>query len=127
VESALDRSLREGVHARAVRLDPIDQHDGLPTAVDVVHTTSRPWVLRRELLVREGQPWRGVAESGFDHLSPKQAVGGGLRIVFPQIDRAVRRLDVGVPMVSGVRPADVPPVAFHQALPLPSPGAGLGP
>ena len=73
----------------------------------------------------------GDAQSGFDHLSPKQAVGGGLRIVFPQIDRAVLRLDVGVPMVSGVRPADVPPisffVAFHQALTLPSPGAGLGP
>ena len=73
----------------------------------------------------------GDAFSGFDHLSPKQAVGGGLRIVFPQIERAVLRLDVGVPIVSGVRPADVPPVsffvAFHQALTLPSPGAGLGP
>jgi len=44
-----------------VRLDPIDRHDGLPTAIDAVHTTSRPWVLRRELLVREGEPWHAVA------------------------------------------------------------------
>ena len=73
----------------------------------------------------------GDAFAGFDHLAPKQAVGGGLRVVFPQIERAVLRFDVGVPIVSGVRPPDVPPVsffvAFHQALTLPSPGSGLGP
>ena len=73
----------------------------------------------------------GDAFNGFDRLSPKQAVGGGLRIVLPQIERAVLRFDVGVPIVSGVRPADVPPVsffvAFHQAITLPSPGSGLGP
>jgi hypothetical protein len=73
----------------------------------------------------------GDAFDGFDHLDPKQAVGGGLRIVFPQIERAVLRLDVGVPIMAGARPSDVPPVsffvAFHQAISLPSPGAGLGP
>ena len=73
----------------------------------------------------------GDAFNGFDHLDPKQAVGGGLRIVFPQIERAVLRLDVGVPITAGARPSDVPPVsffvAFHQAISLPSPGAGLGP
>jgi hypothetical protein len=63
----------------------------------------------------------GDAFNGFDRLDPKQSVGGGLRIVFPQIDRAVLRVDVGVPV--GHPPADVPPVslfvAFHQALALP--------
>jgi hypothetical protein len=67
----------------------------------------------------------------FEQLSPKHAVGGGLRVVFPQIDRAVLRLDVGVPVTAGPRPADVPPVsfflAFHQAISLPSVGGGLGP
>lgn len=69
----------------------------------------------------------GDAFSGFDHLDPKQSVGGGLRIVFPPIDRAVLRLDVGIPMVDGPRPADVPPLslffAFHQAIVLPTIGA----
>jgi hypothetical protein len=64
-------------------------------------------------------------------VSPKHAVGGGLRVVFPQIDRAVLRLDVGVPVTAGPRPPDVPPVAFflafHQAISLPSVGGGLGP
>ena len=73
----------------------------------------------------------GDAFDGFEHLDPKHAVGGGLRVVFPQIERAVLRLDVGVPVSAGPRPADVPPVsffvAFHQAFSLPSTGAGLGP
>ena len=73
----------------------------------------------------------GDAFTGFEHVDPKQAVGGGLRIVFPQIERAVLRLDIGVPIVAGARPSDVPPVsffvAFHQAISLPSPGAGRGP
>ena len=43
-----------------VRLEPIDKHDPLPAAIDVVHTTTRPWVLRRELVAREGQAWSSV-------------------------------------------------------------------
>ncbi len=73
----------------------------------------------------------GDAFSGFDRIRPKQSVGGGLRIVFPQIDRSVLRLDVGVPLTDGPRPADVPPVslflAFHQAVGLPVVGGGLVP
>ena len=73
----------------------------------------------------------GDAFNGFDHLAPKHGAGGGLRIVFPQIERAVLRLDVGVPIIAGARPSDVPPVsffvAFHQAISLPSAGHGLGP
>ncbi len=63
------------------------------------------------------------------HLDPKQSVGGGLRIVFPQIDRTVLRVDVGVPVSAEPRPSDVPPVsvfiAFHHAVSLPSIGNGL--
>lgn len=62
----------------------------------------------------------GDAFDGYDHISPKQSVGGGLRVVFPQIDRAVLRLDLGVPIHP---PAGIPPVqffvAFHQAVALP--------
>jgi hypothetical protein len=73
----------------------------------------------------------GDAFSGFDHLDPKQSIGGGLRIVFPQISRSVLRLDVGVPVSSGPRPPDVPPVsvffAFHNALTLPTIGSAYAP
>jgi hypothetical protein len=73
----------------------------------------------------------GDAMNGFDHLDPKQSLGCGLRLVFPQVERAVLRLDVGVPVSAGPRPADVPPVAFflafHQAISLPSAGLGLAP
>ena len=66
------------------------------------------------------------AFDGFDRIRPKAAAGGGLRFVFPQIERAVLRVDVGVPVVSGPRPADLPPlslfVAFHQATELPTVG-----
>jgi hypothetical protein len=41
-----------------VRLDPIDVHDPAPLVLDAAHATSRPFVLRRELLVVEGGPWR---------------------------------------------------------------------
>jgi hypothetical protein len=68
------------------------------------------------------------AFEGFDRLRPRESVGTGLRIVFPQIERAVLRVDLGVPVVSGPRPADVPPmqlfVAFHQALSLPTLAGG---
>lgn len=66
----------------------------------------------------------------FEDLNPKHALGGGLRVVFPQLDRAVLRFDLGVPVTSGPRPSDVPPlsffVAFHQAFSLPTVGGGLG-
>lgn len=62
----------------------------------------------------------GDAFDRWSDLDPKQSAGGGLRIVFPQIDRAVLRLDLGVPIH---RAPDVDPfsffVAFHQALELP--------
>lgn len=72
----------------------------------------------------------GDAFSGWSNLSPQHSVGGGLRIVFPQIDRIVLRVDVGVPLGPDI-PSNVPPVslfiAFHQALSLPGVGSGLSP
>jgi hypothetical protein len=73
----------------------------------------------------------GDAFDGFDHVQPKHAVGVGLRAVFPQIERAALRFDVGFPISASPLPAGVAPVsfffAFHQALSLPAPGQGLGP
>jgi hypothetical protein len=72
----------------------------------------------------------GDAFTGFDRLDPKQSAGGGLRIVFPQVDRAVLRIDCGVPLFAPAIPG-LPPLAlfisFNQALVLPSVGEGRGP
>src|SRR5262249_48803363 len=40
----------------------------------------------------------GDAFDGFENMHPKQAVGAGVRILFPQLDRYVLRFDVGVPV-----------------------------
>jgi hypothetical protein len=76
----------------------------------------------------------GDAFDGFENLRPKHSVGIGLRVLLPQVTRALLRLDVGVPLSASPLPADVPPVAFFvtfgQALGLPSPsppGATLPP
>ena len=76
----------------------------------------------------------GDAFNGFDHLEPKHGVGLGLRVVFPQVERAVLRVDVGFPVERPNDPSTgqaIAPVAFfvtfHQALMLPVVGAGLGP
>jgi hypothetical protein len=65
----------------------------------------------------------GDAFDRWADFDPKQSVGGGLRVVFPQIDRAVLRLDLGVPIHRAGGPEEPPPfsffVAFHQALELP--------
>ena len=66
----------------------------------------------------------GDAFEGFDRMDPKQSVGAGLRMVFPQIDRAALRVDVGFPVSARPRAAEVPPVAvfvtFGQAVGLPA-------
>jgi hypothetical protein len=62
-------------------------------------------------------------------LRPQHAVGFGARLLFPQIDRIVFRIDVGFPIVPGGLPAGVDPVqvffAFHQAFAVPSIGGPL--
>jgi hypothetical protein len=68
----------------------------------------------------------GDASSAFDQFRPKHSVGFGLRAVFPQIERPVFRLDVGFP-VGPKAPGFGYAFAFHQAVPIPAIGVGLGP
>ena len=73
----------------------------------------------------------GDAPSALDTFDAKHSVGVGLRAVFPQIERAALRLDVGFPLSTKPLPSDVPPVeiffAFSQAIALPTVGDGLAP
>lgn len=67
----------------------------------------------------------------FDRISPAHSVGGGLRFVLPQVDRAVLRADLGFPVAMGDLPADVAPVSFFvsfgQAFRMTQQPAPLGP
>lgn len=69
----------------------------------------------------------GDAFVGFDRVDPKQSLGFGFRAVFPQIERAAFRVDVGFPVSAGARPPNVPPVSvfatFGQAISLPGSSA----
>jgi hypothetical protein len=77
----------------------------------------------------------GDATHGFESLSPKQSVGVGLRVLFPQVTRSVLRIDLGVPLSGPSIPGGIqaalapgPFVTFGQALGLPGPsppGVGL--
>ncbi len=72
----------------------------------------------------------GDAVSGFDKLRAKQSLGGGLRVLLPQLNRAVFRGDVGFPIDRGpfagqgkqVDPVNIY-VAFEQAFGF----GGIGP
>jgi hypothetical protein len=44
-----------------VRLDPIEERDPLPLGVDRLHTTTKPDVILREVLVRVGEPFSQLA------------------------------------------------------------------
>jgi hypothetical protein len=73
----------------------------------------------------------GDAFDGLDDLKPKQSVGFGLRILFPQLDRTVLRADWGFPVTKGYREPDGFPgdivVTFRQAFPIPDvPSKGGG-
>jgi len=67
----------------------------------------------------------GDAFNGFDNLRPQQSVGGGFRVLFPQVDRIVFRGDFGFPMTRPL-PAGVSSMsfffAFEQAFSVPSVG-----
>jgi len=71
----------------------------------------------------------GDAFRDFSVMKLKQGVGGGLRFVFPQAQRAVFRVDLGFPLSPSDPAADTTIVAeFEQAFPVPalvSPGLGL--
>jgi len=64
----------------------------------------------------------GHAANGFDRLRPRQSVGLGFRILFPQLDRVVFRGDVGFPVAPGLDrvSALTASVAFEQAFSMPS-------
>jgi len=66
----------------------------------------------------------GDAFDGFENMHPKHAVGGGLRVLFPQLDRLVFRGDIGFPLGAGARIPGVAPaafyIAFEQAFGMPS-------
>jgi hypothetical protein len=55
----------------------------------------------------------------FDQISPAHSVGAGIRLVIPELDRAVLRGDFGFPISAGDLPAGVLPMSFffsfHQA------------
>jgi outer membrane protein assembly factor BamA len=63
----------------------------------------------------------GDAANGFDHLSPKQSVGFGLRGLFPQVNRLLLRADLAFPLKRGPFPEAitqtvVDPVGFNITL-----------
>jgi hypothetical protein len=68
----------------------------------------------------------GDAFTGFDQLRPRHSIGAGLRVVLPQIERPVLRIDVGFP-VGPQAPGPAAVYAFHQAVPIPAIGVGFGP
>ena len=67
----------------------------------------------------------GHAANGWDQLRPRQSVGFGFRVLFPQLDRVVFRGDIGFPLGRPLDPG-VPPytasIAFEQAFAVPSVG-----
>lgn len=63
----------------------------------------------------------GGAFDGFQRVELHQAVGGGLRVLFPQLDRLVFRVDVGVPLAPHGLPAGAGPVQYFVAF-----GQGFG-
>lgn len=65
----------------------------------------------------------GDAFDTLGDLRPKQSAGGGLRVLFPQLDRVVMRADWGVPLTPGYLrggfPGDII-VTFRQAFAMPT-------
>jgi hypothetical protein len=63
----------------------------------------------------------GDAFEGWKNFNPKHGAGFGARILFPQLDRVVFRVDVGFPLANPL-PAQLSPasffVTFEQAFPL---------
>ena len=66
----------------------------------------------------------GDAFDGFDKMRLKQSAGFGLRVLFPQLDRVVLRVDWGFPLTRGVVPAGGFPgdivFTFRQAFAVPA-------
>ncbi|MBI5531204.1 MAG: hypothetical protein HY898_00710 [Deltaproteobacteria bacterium] len=65
----------------------------------------------------------GDSFDGFTNMVLKSSVGAGLRALFPQLDRAVFRVDLGFPVTRGYIPQGFPGqvyVSFHQAFAMPA-------
>lgn len=66
----------------------------------------------------------GGAFDDFSRARIYESLGGGVRVLFPQLDRLVFRVDLGVPIAHGALPSGVSPVqyffSFGQAFPVPS-------
>jgi hypothetical protein len=56
----------------------------------------------------------GDAFSGFENLHLKHSVGVGLRLLFPQFDRTVFRIDWGIPLEPPARDATTPQRSFSS-------------
>lgn len=64
----------------------------------------------------------GDAFDAVGRFRPKQGIGGGLRLGFPQLDRTVMRVDLGFPLTKGLPSASVLDglvVTFDQAFDMP--------
>jgi hypothetical protein len=65
----------------------------------------------------------GNAVETFSSLQPKSSVGGGVRILFPQFNRAVFRIDVGAPLENTTYAPVAVVATFEQAFGLPGTNA----
>lgn len=57
----------------------------------------------------------GDAAASLDQLAIKQSVGGGIRFLFPELDRRIFRIDVGTPLTREALPPSAPPVSFFMS------------
>jgi hypothetical protein len=122
-ENYLNRNYSIGGSGR-LRGYPLTGFEGSPRGTTVVagnaefRTTSRDiWSMRVGLAAFYDV---GAAADGFEGLAFLQSVGAGLRILFPQLDRTVFRLDYGFPLSPGY--ATLPGalfVSFGQAFSMP--------
>jgi hypothetical protein len=75
---------------------------------------SRPWQLFQSVQVGGVLFYdAGDAFFGWRQLDLQHAVGLGVRILFPQLDRLVFRADVGFPLVRSSIPGGASPVSFY--------------
>jgi len=103
---------------------PSSFFDGANALVFNVEFRSRPVQLLGCQVAGAGFWDAGNAFDSFSSIQPHQSVGLGFRALFPQLDRAVFRGDLGIPIGSGATLPRVSPVsffvAFEQAFSMPS-------
>jgi hypothetical protein len=104
---------------------PSSNFDGANALVFNLEFRSRPAELFGCQVAGAGFWDAGNAFDSFSSIVPHQSLGLGLRALFPQLDRAVFRADLGFPVGSGAKLPGVTPAsfffAFEQAFSMPSP------